>query len=115
MVNPYYHSCANGGLICIQMCQCLMAYGPTECSDDVTHFHIRQVDENWKYVPISGTLPNVKLYILDDALNPVPYGVIGELYVSGIVVGRGYINDLEKTNIAFIADVFFRRHITKNV
>ncbi len=83
------------------------AYGPTECSDDVTHFKLYEAPpEHWHYVPISGTLPNMQLYVLDKYLNPVPLGVKGELYIGGVGVGRGYLNDSEKTAKSFIANPF---------
>ena len=84
------------------------AYGPTECSDDVTHFKIfsNTCLNSMKYVPISGTLPNMQLYVLDTYLNPVPIGVRGELYIAGIGVGRGYLNDPEKTVQSFLNNPF---------
>jgi acyl carrier protein len=48
----------------------------------------------------------MRLYILDRNLSPLPIGVSGELYVGGIGVGRGYLNDPLRTAEAFIADPF---------
>ena len=88
--------------------QLVNAYGLTEVSDDTCHFHISSVEVAQKYqcMPISGTLPNMKLYILDHDLCPVPAGVKGELYIGGIAVGRGYLADPRRTAERFIPDPF---------
>ncbi|MBB5954040.1 amino acid adenylation domain-containing protein/non-ribosomal peptide synthase protein (TIGR01720 family) [Saccharothrix tamanrassetensis] len=83
------------------------AYGPTECSDDVTHATIRLGDElGDARVPIGRPVRNTRLYVLGDDLRPVPAGVPGELYVGGIGVGRGYLNDRARTSVTFIADPY---------
>ncbi|MCL5261265.1 MAG: amino acid adenylation domain-containing protein [Gammaproteobacteria bacterium] len=83
------------------------AYGPTECSDDVTHFVLKSMPENdWHYAPINGTIANMKIYVLDAYLNPLPPGVIGELYIGGVGVGRGYFDDKAKTADSFINNPF---------
>jgi thioesterase domain-containing protein len=83
------------------------AYGPTECSDDVTHAFIGKGDELGEIrVPIGRAVRNTRLYVLDDVLKPVPIGVPGELYVGGTGVGRGYLNDPARTGVTFVADPF---------
>jgi amino acid adenylation domain-containing protein len=85
----------------------LNAYGPTECSDDVTHHPIaRAPGSEVVRMPIGRPLINTQLYVLDQVLRPVPIGVTGELYVGGRGVGRGYLNDAERTAEVFIADPF---------
>lgn len=85
----------------------LNAYGPTECSDDVTHYPIRQAPPpEMVNMPIGKPVGNMRMYVLDRHLQPVPVGVAGELHVGGIGVGRGYINDPQRTAEAFIADPF---------
>lgn len=85
----------------------LNAYGPTECSDDVTHHAIFQAAElDTGYTPIGRPVSNARLYVLDSELEPVPVGVPGELYVGGICVGRGYLNDAAGTALSFIPDLF---------
>ncbi|MDS0134339.1 MULTISPECIES: non-ribosomal peptide synthetase [unclassified Amycolatopsis] len=79
------------------------AYGPTECSDDVTHAVIRSGVE---VVPIGHAVRNSRLYVLGDELRPVPAGAIGELFVGGLVVGRGYVGDPARTAAVFVADPF---------
>jgi len=83
------------------------AYGPTECSDDVTHYPIYEaLDETRSSIPIGRAIPNMRLYVLDRHLEPLPVGVSGELYVGGIGVGRGYLGDKQRTEEAFVADPF---------
>jgi amino acid adenylation domain-containing protein len=85
----------------------LNAYGPTECSDDVSHFVVDAATvEEQRCVPIGYPVSNMRLYVLDGKLYPVPQGVAGELYVGGIGVGRGYLNDPAQTAEAFIPDPF---------
>ncbi|WP_433856832.1 amino acid adenylation domain-containing protein [Streptomyces kronopolitis] len=82
------------------------AYGPTECSDDVTHAVLTADSELGARVPIGRVVRNTRLYVLDDALRPVPVGVPGELYVAGTGVGRGYLGDPVRTAATFTADPF---------
>jgi amino acid adenylation domain-containing protein len=85
----------------------LNAYGPTECSDDVTHYPIYEApDETRSSIPIGRAIPNMRLYVLDRRLQPLPMGASGELYVGGIGVGRGYLGDESRTKEAFIPDPF---------
>ncbi len=83
------------------------AYGPTECSDDVTHAIIRHGDPlGGARVPIGRPVRNTRLYVLGDDLRPVPAGVAGELYVGGIGVGRGYLGDRARTAVTFLGDPY---------
>ncbi|TMD63194.1 MAG: amino acid adenylation domain-containing protein, partial [Chloroflexi bacterium] len=87
----------------------LNAYGPTECSDDVTHHPISQLlDETSCMMPIGRAIGNIRLYVLDRGMRPVPIGVSGELYIGGIGVGRGYVADATRTAEAFVPDPFSR-------
>ncbi len=83
------------------------AYGPTECSDDVTHAVLRgPADVAGPRVPIGTPVRNTRLYVLGDGLCPVPTGVAGELYVGGAGVGVGYVRDPARTAAVFVADPF---------
>ncbi|MFD4393729.1 amino acid adenylation domain-containing protein [Kitasatospora sp. NPDC058478] len=82
------------------------AYGPTECSDDVTHAIIRAGDTLTARVPIGTAVRNTRLYVLSDELQPVPVGVPGELYIGGAGVGRGYLHDPARTAATFMADPY---------
>ncbi|HEX7317733.1 MAG TPA: amino acid adenylation domain-containing protein [Pyrinomonadaceae bacterium] len=85
----------------------LNAYGPTECSDDVTHYEVaRSPAEHVVRMPIGRALANTRLYVLDRAMGLVPVGVSGELYVGGDGVGRGYLRDARRTCQSFVPDPF---------
>jgi amino acid adenylation domain-containing protein len=85
----------------------LNAYGPTECSDDVTHYPIHQPPAPEVFnLPIGRPVLNTQLYILDKYLQPVPIGVTGELCVGGVGVGRGYLKNPQLTTLVFVADPF---------
>ncbi|WP_437681732.1 amino acid adenylation domain-containing protein [Sorangium sp. So ce131] len=83
------------------------AYGPTECSDDTSLYKLHHAPPRaWKYVPIHGCVANLRNYVLDERLEPVPDGVPGELCIGGVGVGRGYIADPGRTAQAFVPDPF---------
>ncbi|HEU5226445.1 MAG TPA: amino acid adenylation domain-containing protein, partial [Ktedonobacteraceae bacterium] len=85
----------------------LNAYGPTECSDDVTHAVLDQAMlERGATALIGLPVGNTQIYILDHALQPLPIGVPGHIYVGGHGVGRGYVGDAVRTASAFIPDPF---------
>ncbi|HEX8148767.1 MAG TPA: amino acid adenylation domain-containing protein [Pyrinomonadaceae bacterium] len=80
-------------------------YGPTEVSIDATHWHCRRGDERPR-VPIGRPLDNVRVYVLDRHLRPVPTGAAGELYVAGAGLSRGYLNRPDLTAERFIPDPY---------
>lgn len=84
----------------------LNAYGPTEASDDVTHYVVPQPTAGQFTVPIGKPVQNTQIYILDSHLNLCPVGVKGEICVAGLGVGKGYWKDGEKTQKAFIPNPF---------
>lgn len=79
------------------------AYGLTETSDDTNHEIMHRVPDTDR-VPLGRPINNVSVYVVDEQLSPVPLGAPGEIVFSGICVGRGYINDPERTARAFLAD-----------
>jgi amino acid adenylation domain-containing protein len=81
------------------------AYGPTEASDDITHY-IMAMAPGMDQVPIGKPIQNLNIYIVDEHMELCPPGVKGEIVVSGVGVGRGYLNDVEKTANAFMRDPF---------
>uniref|UniRef100_UPI000B23B3F1 non-ribosomal peptide synthetase n=1 Tax=Aquimarina longa TaxID=1080221 RepID=UPI000B23B3F1 len=81
------------------------AYGPTEASDDVSLHLLEEVPSN-ATVSIGKPVSNLRLYVVDCTGCLCPVGVMGELWVSGIGVGRGYVNDPVKTALSFDIDPF---------
>ncbi|MBI3898384.1 MAG: amino acid adenylation domain-containing protein [Gammaproteobacteria bacterium] len=81
-------------------------YGPAECSDDVAFHPITTRPDDNSTIPIGRPTPNNQLFILDKYLQPVPIGVAGEIYVGGVGVGCGYLNDPEKTRESFVPNPF---------
>jgi amino acid adenylation domain-containing protein len=79
------------------------AYGLTETSDDTNHEIMDRVPDRER-VPLGRPINNVHVYVVDEHLSPVPLGAPGEIVFSGICVGRGYINDPDRTRLAFMAD-----------
>lgn len=79
------------------------AYGLTETSDDTNHEIMDRVPSRER-VPLGRAVNNVHVYVVDEHLAPVPLGAPGEIVFSGVCVGRGYINDPERTQRAFMPD-----------
>lgn len=84
----------------------LNAYGPTECSDDVTHHMLASMPESAISIPIGCPVANTHIYVLDDHYHPVPIGIRGELYVGGAGVGRGYLGRPDLTAERFVPNPF---------
>lgn len=83
------------------------AYGPTECSDDVSHSHIATPPPSRDLsVPIGKPIANTRLYVLDASLALCPFGVPGDLYVGGAAVGRGYWRAPSLTAEKFLPDLY---------
>ncbi|MDF4005205.1 amino acid adenylation domain-containing protein [Luteibacter sp. PPL552] len=80
-------------------------YGPTEASVDVTYWPCRK-DSGLHCVPIGLPIANIQIHILDDALQPVPVGVVGHLYIAGVGLARGYVNRPELTEQVFVPNPF---------
>lgn len=78
-------------------------YGPTEtCIWSSTY----PVESGQVMIPIGTPIANTQMYILDRCLQPVPAGVVGELFIGGDGVARGYLNRAELTGQRFIANPF---------
>jgi Non-ribosomal peptide synthetase modules and related proteins len=79
------------------------AYGLTETSDDTNHEVMDRAPDGER-VPLGPPVGNVRVYVVDEDLRPVPLGTPGLIAFSGVCVGRGYINDPERTRQAYLAD-----------
>ena len=79
------------------------AYGLTETSDDTNHEVMFKAPKDDR-MPLGRTVQNVPVRVVDEHLNPVPLGAPGLIVFSGVCVGRGYVNDPERTRQAYLAD-----------
>lgn len=80
-------------------------YGPTEAAVDVTYWRC-EPNENRRSIPIGRPIANTQIYILDQAGQPVPSGVAGELMISGVGLARGYHKKPDLTRSKFIDNPF---------
>jgi amino acid adenylation domain-containing protein len=79
-------------------------YGPTEATVTSTIYcHKGEALDRYSTLPIGRPIANTKTYILDQHLQPVPIGVPGELYIGGIGLARGYLNQPKLTAEKFIS------------
>lgn len=85
-------------------CCIINGYGPTETTVYSTFYPI----ENYSNTPpfIGKPISNTKVYVLDETLQPVPPGVIGELYIAGLGLARGYFGRADLTAERFVANPF---------
>ena len=81
-------------------------YGPTEATVTASGYHLNHSYDEEGEIPIGQANLNTELYILDKQLRQVPQGVIGELYIGGQSVARGYLNKAELTELSFVQSPF---------
>jgi amino acid adenylation domain-containing protein len=79
-------------------------YGPTETTTFAVCHNIERLESG--RVPIGRPIANTQVYVFDPALNPVPVGVAGELYIGGDGLAHGYLNQPESTAARFVPDPF---------
>ena len=82
-------------------------YGPTEATVWSSVHHCRP-PAGQRPVPIGRPVANTQIYLLDSELQPVPVGVIGEVYIGGGGLARGYLNHPALTAAAFVPDPLSR-------
>nr|NIM12917.1 AMP-binding protein [Candidatus Aminicenantes bacterium]NIN18911.1 AMP-binding protein [Candidatus Aminicenantes bacterium]NIN42821.1 AMP-binding protein [Candidatus Aminicenantes bacterium]NIN85548.1 AMP-binding protein [Candidatus Aminicenantes bacterium]NIO81812.1 AMP-binding protein [Candidatus Aminicenantes bacterium] len=80
----------------------LHVYGPTETTVYATYYFIDNIDENAVTIPIGKPISDTEIYILAKNLKPVPIGVMGEIYIGGKGLARGYLNRQELTAEKFL-------------
>lgn len=83
------------------------SYGVTETCIDASYYEPTTPTVP-RALPIGKPLPGVTMYIMDGQRSLLPVGVIGELYIGGPCVGRGYWNRSEMTNEKFVEDPFLQ-------
>ncbi|HZX29429.1 MAG TPA: amino acid adenylation domain-containing protein, partial [Telluria sp.] len=77
-------------------------YGPTECTMTSTFFPV----EPGQPVCVGKPIANMQVYVLDDAMAPVPPGIVGSIHIGGVGLARGYLNQEDLTAQAFVAHPF---------
>jgi acyl carrier protein len=83
-------------------------YGPTEATIDATSWTCRR-ESLTSRIPIGRPIANMRAYVVDEALEPVPIGVAGELLIAGDSLARGYWNRPDATAAAFVPDALSGR------
>ncbi|MEV0428716.1 non-ribosomal peptide synthetase [Micromonospora sp. NPDC050495] len=81
-------------------------YGPTEGTTYTTTYDCARLADDDPVVPIGGPVANTRVYVLDHLLQPVPPGVLGELFIGGDGVARGYLGRPGQTAEMFLPDPF---------
>ncbi|NEP12737.1 MAG: amino acid adenylation domain-containing protein [Symploca sp. SIO2C1] len=87
-------------------CHLINGYGPTENTTFTCCYGFEQSRSNGNSAPIGRPIANTQVYILDKQLQPVPIGVVGELYIGGAGLARGYLNRPDLTAEKFIPNPF---------
>ncbi|MEP0885572.1 amino acid adenylation domain-containing protein [Trichocoleus sp. ST-U3] len=93
--------------------QLLHVYGPTEGTTFSSYYCVQDVPEEATSIPIGRPITNTQIYLLDGQLQPLPIGVVGELYIGGDGLARGYLNRPELTSLAFIPNPFSQKPGTR--
>ncbi len=90
------------------LCDYYNAFGPTECAVCISKYKVTLKDKQKLNIPIGKPIANTQMIVLDENLQLVPIGVEGEIYVSGVGLARGYVNQKELTGEKFIPNPFNR-------
>ncbi len=86
----------------------LNVYGPTETTTFATWFEVSReaAGTDAAVIPIGQPIANTRCYVLDASMQPVPPGVVGELWIGGPGLARGYLNRSELTAERLVEDPF---------
>lgn len=87
--------------LCPEKVEIISLGGATEASIWSILYPIEQVDPNWKSIPYGRPMVNQHFYVLNEALQPCPVWVPGQLYIGGIGLALGYWRNEEKTRSSF--------------
>ncbi|WP_448333827.1 non-ribosomal peptide synthetase, partial [Streptomyces sp. DSM 41534] len=80
-------------------------YGLTEVSDDSNHGVMHALPGH-RSIPLGDTIRNCRVYVMDEQLHLVPIGAPGEIVMAGVCVGRGYVNDPDRTAAVYGHDPY---------
>ncbi|MFJ9338744.1 amino acid adenylation domain-containing protein [Streptomyces sp. NPDC101733] len=81
-------------------------YGPTECTNTTTYHVVTDADIEAGRIPIGRPLPGARVLVLGEHLEPLPRGAVGELFIAGRGVARGYLGDPARTAEAYPPDPY---------
>lgn len=81
-------------------------YGPTEATVGCILHENKEACLTDSIIPIGEPMPHVKIHLLDEGLKPVPVGGVGEIFIAGECLARGYLNHQEMTSEKFVNDPF---------
>ncbi|RLT97980.1 non-ribosomal peptide synthetase [Ketobacter sp.] len=97
-LSPLYHWLTSAN----SQAQLVNSYGPTECTDVVSYHVLDRIENDQQMIPIGKPVPNTELLLLNENLQAVVPGCVGEICVAGAGVGLGYINRPELTAQVFV-------------
>ncbi|GER90131.1 hypothetical protein KDW_42930 [Dictyobacter vulcani] len=84
-------------------------YGPTENATFSTVYHIETLSDPARNIPIGPPITNTTVYVLDNNMQPVPPGCVGELYLGGAGLARGYVQRADITAASFLPHPFSQK------
>ncbi|MHC4268500.1 MAG: non-ribosomal peptide synthetase [Planctomycetota bacterium] len=87
----------------------LHVYGPTECTTFTSWYQVKNIPKEAVTIPIGRPISNTTIYLLDRNLQPVPVGVVGEIYIGGDGIASEYLNRPDFSAEKFIPDPFINK------